>query len=358
MRLTVVFMWLAMPVWAQSPDQAARVAIAQLQNAQVALRSADASRDQIAALTETVQAYEAGLGALREGLRQVTAEEQVLTGDLTARRAELGQFLGVLSAISTTPQPALNVQSHRQIDAARAGMLVADVSAGLHAQAEALRIQLAQVQSLRALRDDAEQALQDGLAGVQDARAALGQAVSTRSDLPQPFADDPTQTALLLASTETLARFADGLSESLPAAGATLTPSGNLPLPVAGIVQPTQTGRDGFFIAAPPHALVTAPVAATILYAGPYREDGNVVILEPTAHVLFILSGMETSFGQVGQIVPAGTPLGLMGGDATAVNGILTENDANPDEVAMQTLYLEVRDGQSSVSPDAWFALE
>jgi len=195
----------------------------------------------------------------------------------------------------------------------------------------------------------------------------LSRAISERIDLPQRFVDDPVQTALLLSSTETLAAFASGLTDNLDAGTAPVDASaqkGSLPLPVQGQLlrrfdAPDAAGirRPGIIIAARPRALVTAPAAATILFTGPLLDYGNVIILEPAADVLFVIAGLSDVFGTAGQVIPAGTPIGLLGGDAPTANAILTQSEADTGGVASQTLYLEVRDGQTPVNPTDWFAL-
>ncbi|MDO6590986.1 hypothetical protein DS901_16240 [Loktanella sp. D2R18] len=358
MRFAVFLICLAAPVFGQSADTAARDAMAQLQAAQARLETAGDARDQIAALTQTVQAYEAGLAAARSGLRQLQAQETALTADLDARRAELGVLIGALATMSKTPRPVSRSQPQSPIDTVRAGMLAADVTQSLKGAADDLRAQIGQVHDLRVLRQETTDTLTAGMQGAQSARSSLGHAISARTDLPIRFEDDPVQTALLMSGSETLDAFADALATHLPDSEADLTKQGNLPLPVSGIVQP-QSGDDaGIYIATAPQALVTAPVDATILYVGPLLGDLNVIILEPAPDVVFIFAGLETLYGSAGQIVPAGTPLGTMGRNATEVNGILTENVGDDGEAGALPLYLEVRDGQSSVSPDAWFALE
>ena len=95
----------------------------------------------------------------------------------------------------------------------RAAMIVADVSRGMEAEAAKLRTDLEEVQVLRQLQESAARRLSDGLRGVQEARTALSQAVSDRTDLPRKFTEDPIQTGLLIASTETLGAFASGLAD-------------------------------------------------------------------------------------------------------------------------------------------------
>ena len=76
--------------------------------------------------------------------------------------------------------------------------------------------------------------------------------------------------------------------------------------------------RPGLTLATRPRALVTAPWPATIRYRGPLLDYGNVMILEPGGGYLLVLAGLDTVYGEVGEVVAAGAPLGLMGGAETA----------------------------------------
>ncbi len=356
MRVVVICVCLATTAVAQD---AAQDAATQLAAAQEQLQAAEGARDRIAALTQTVQAYEAGLAAMREEQRNIALNEAILADELSLRREEFAQLLGVLSAIGRTPQAVVRSHPQGPLNTVRAGMLVADVTPGLQNEVAELNTLLAETRQLRAAQDRASQTLANGLQEAQSARAALGQAVSERTDLPARFEDDPVQTALLVASAQTLDAFASQVADGRPDATVTLVASGDLPLPVAGIILPDDgSGRSGVRIAAEPRALVTSPVPATILFQGALLDYGTVVILEPAADVLFVLAGFAEVFGQAGQVLPAGAPIGLLGDGQGFDDGILTENLANARGQNAQALYLEVRQGQSPVNPDAWFALE
>lgn len=344
-------------------QQAAQEAALQLKEARAQLDAADNASDRIAALTGAVKAYEAGLSAMREGQRAIALREADLAAQLREKSEGMGQLLGVLSTISRTPRPVLRVHPAGPLNTARAGMLVADMTPALAAQADGLRELLAQTRTLQQAQNDATQSLADGLQGAQSARGALGQAISNRTALPTRFTDDSVQTALMIASAGTLGDFAAQIVQARPdqtaTLTATLTAAGNLPLPVAGIVLPDDgSGRAGVRIATAPRALVTAPAAATILFQGALLDYGTVVILEPAADVLFVMAGFAEVFGQTGEVLAAGAPIGLLGDDQRYDDGILTENDGIDVGARAQALYLEVRDGQGSVNTDAWFALE
>lgn len=356
MRIAAFLVFLTLPAMAQ---EAAQDAALKLQAAQEQLRAAETARDRVEALTQTVQAYEAGLAAMRQGQREIALQEAILADELVLRREELAQLIGVLSAISTTPQQVLRSGPLGPLETVRAGMLVADVTPGLEAEVARVTALLNDTRTLKEARTTAAESLVAGLQGAQTARAALGQALSERTDLPARFEEDPVQTALLVASAETLGAFAAQVADGRPAETTVLTAQGNLPLPVEGFVLPDDgSGRDGVRIGAAPRALVTTPVPATILFQGALLDYGTVVILEPAADVLFVMAGFDEVFGQTGQVLSAGDPIGLLGAAEGYDDGILTENAGFDTGQPVQALYLEVRQGQGPVNPDAWFALE
>ena len=114
--------------------------------------------------------------------------------------------------------------------------------------------------------------------------------------------------------------------------------------------------RPGLILATRPRALVTTPTAATIRYLGPLLDFGNVVILEPQAGLLLVMAGLDVVYGQAGQVLPSGSPVGLMGGKDAEIGTILSQAGEGAGTEASETLYIEVREDNAPVDPDAWFA--
>ncbi len=360
-------LWVGQALADTDPASAARDAATQLDQATVSLEEAASSRDRVRALTETVRAFEAGLAAMRDGLRRASTREAQLSQQLAVREAEIAQLLGVLQSIGGTPPPVLMLHPQGPLGSARSGMILSDVAPALNARADSLRSDLEEVQTLRLLQQSATDTLEDGLAGVQQARAELSQAIAERGDLPVRFTEDPVRLAILIASTETLSGFASGLSEittdEIVHSNADIsTRKGQLPLPVQGLVlhgagdaDAAGVRREGIVVAARPRALVTAPTAATIRYLGPLLDFGNVIILEPQPELLFVLSGLSEVFGEPGQVIPAGTPVGLMGGTDPEIGAILSLSSDGAGTDRSETLYIEVREGDGPVDPETWF---
>lgn len=349
---------------------AARRAAQALAQAAVTLQEAEGARDRVAALTRTVRAYEEGLTALREGLRRAAIREQAIRLAFEAKRAEIERLTGTLAGLERSPGPVLLLHPGGPLDTVRAGLLIAEIAPAVQAEADALKAELEEMALLRSLQQGAAATLTEGMAGAQEARLRLSQAISERAALPRRFADDPEALAAILDGADTLESFAAGLT-AVPLAGpAPAVPpfreaKGRLPLPVEATVlrrfgSPDAAGvaRPGLILATRPQALVTAPAAATVRYAGPLLDYGNVIVLEPAAGYLLVLAGLGQLFAGANEVVPAGAPLGLMGGASPSGAEFPGVGQQVGGTDRSETLYMELREGGAPVDPAEWFALE
>lgn len=355
------------PAQGSDPATDARTAAQALGEAAEALGRATGARNRVKALTEVIRAYEDGLEAMREGLRRAALREEVLLAELRAREDETARLLGVLQTMGRAPVPILMLHPSGPVGTARAGMILSEVAPALDARALDLREKVQDIAVLRALQQSAADKLAEGLEGVQDARTRLSQAIAEREDLPRRFTEDPVRTALLIASTETLEGFASGLSEiamdeapgSLPGIEAR---KGALPLPVEGVIlrraneaDAAGIARPGIVVAARPRALVTTPVPATVRYRGPLLDYGNVIILEPQSGILLVFAGLDIVYGRMGEVLPGGSPVGLMGGPGDGSDLLAAARHEQGGATRSETLYIEVRQDNEPVDPLAWF---
>lgn len=368
LRRTALCLLMLMPPPALAEDVAAEAAAASanLALAVQALQDASGARDRVSALTQTIRAYEEGLGALREALRQAAIREAGLQLQLDAKSEQVAQLLGVLSQLESEPGPLLLLHPSGPVGTVQSGMLLTEVTPALQAEADALRVQLTELRDLRALQVAAGETLKSGLATAQTARTTLSQAISDRTDLPRRFTEDPEVLRGLLESADTLEAFAGGLTLSENDNQDFTDQKGRLPLPAFGTVirradeaDAAGVRRPGITLATRAHALVTAPHAATIRYLGPLLDYGNVMVIEPGGGYLLVLAGMASVYGEVGEVVAAGAPLGLMGGaaDAAETDGILVSAENGSGARETETLYIELRAGSASEDPAEWFAL-
>lgn len=349
-----------------SPAKTAEQAAADLRQAIEALKAADSGKDRIAALTATIRAYETGLAALRQALRGAAVREAEISAGFEARRDQLGQLLGVMSSMEQNPAPMLMLHPSGPLGTARSEMILASVAPAVQAEADRLKAELTEMRNIRALQQETATMLQKGLDAVQGARTALAQAIQDRTDLPRRYLEDPEELRTLADNADTLDAFAAGLagleSDISPPRGDFGTTMGTLPLPVLGSVlrragEADAAGivRPGLLIATHPAALVTTPWPATIRYRGPLLDYGNVMILEPATGYLLVLAGMGSVFGETGDVLAAGDPVGLMGGEEkTAGTSGVAQDGSGAGRT--ETLYIELRQGGDTIDPGPWFA--
>lgn len=351
-------------LWAGAAAQAdpagrALAAARALEQATEAMQQASAGRDRIAALSGTIQAYEDGLVALREGLRDAQLREAALTRQFAAASTELTRLLSVLMATDRIDPSLALLHPDGALETARAAMLLGEVSPGLAREVAALREDLEDLRALRRARQFGLLALEQGLEAAQEARIALAQAIADRGPLPQRLVDSPESLAALARDAASLQEFAaelgqrSALGDASPVA-AFPAARGTLDLPVRATLlhrfaQPDAAGvtRQGLVLATAPEALVTAPWSATVRYAGPLSGHGQVIILEPAEGMLMVLAGLGETLAQTGEIIPQGTPLGNM----PAARGATTASGSRSE-----TLYFEMRQDGMPIDPEPWFA--
>jgi septal ring factor EnvC (AmiA/AmiB activator) len=117
---------------------------------------------------------------------------------------------------------------------------------------------------------------------------------------------------------------------------------GGTRLPVAGQVTTRYGEADrfgvtsrGLTVATRPGAQVVAPSAGSVMFAGPFRGYGLILIVEHPNGYHSLIAGLGRIDANVGQRVLAGEPLGVMG----------TPADGNPD------LYFELRRNGQPINP-------
>ena len=341
---------------AAEPAERAMAAARALEQATAAMQSASGGRDRIAALSQTIQAYEDGLVALREGLRDVQLRETTLARSFDGQSEDVARLLAVLLATGQISPDMALLHPEGALATARAGLLLAEVTPELAQQVAVLRADLDDLRALRRARQYGLLALEQGLEVAQAARVELSAAIAARGPLPRKLVDDPERLALLANDAATLDEFAAQLAANPLRAtdapvGALMAAFGTLQLPVRGTLlrgfqEPDAAGvaRPGLILATSAEALVTAPWSGTVRYAGPLADQGQVVILEPSENVLMVFSGLGALLVENGEILPQGAPLGTMPG-GQAETGQQRE-----------TLYFEFRRDGNPIDPAPWFA--
>ena len=333
---------------------AGREAAERLRAAQAETRRLADARVAAAAQLRGLETGTADAAARMDDLAQRRAAAQAR---LSERAADMAPLLPLIERLSLFPAETLLVVPAPPGDALRGLLVLKAMARQLETEAEALRDEEAETARLSAqitaqeARLAAAQAAQAQLAASLDrqiadakargqeaegdvaeasrrAAAQAAQADSLRAALAQidlsrrqaearahdeaAQADRHRQTAV---ATDARRRQAD---LAAPAGPGLAAPSGQLGAPVAGTVikafgEPGDAGpTTGISYQAPPSSRVVAPCGGRVVFAGPFRSYGVLLILDCGGGYHFVLAGLERLDVQVGHPVQPGEPVGVM----------------------------------------------
>ena len=344
-----------------------------------------------------------------ERLDELSAQRDYLRGSLMARREVLAEVLGALQRMGRNPPPAILVRPDDALSSVRSAIMLGAVVPELRAETEVLIADLNELARLAAsmeaergrlteamTRQIVERQRMNMLAEEKRRLQVRSQAQLAREqERAQELAEKAGSLEELIASLEAeidsvreaerLAREraeAERLAEAerraavadldaapdpaeetdMAAASqfaavpfAALT--GQVPLPVHGRIV-ARYGQDdeaggrlsGDIVRTHSGAIVTAPSDASVLYAGPFRSYGQLLILNAGEGYHLVLAGMSRISVRLGQSVVAGEPIGAMGEARVASIATSGDEESGPE------LYVEFRKEGKPVDPAPWWA--
>ncbi|TPJ50903.1 MULTISPECIES: murein hydrolase activator EnvC [unclassified Mesorhizobium] len=347
------------------------------------------------------------IGAKLEGLK---TQQQKIRASLMARRDVLAEVLGALQRMGLNPPPAILVKPEDALSSVRSAILLGAVVPELRQQTDRLLADLKEQTRVTA-SIEAERARLTAAVGEQTAeKKRLGMLLEAKQKLE---ADTQAQLSAERQHSEELAAKASSLKEliaSLEAqaernrkaadaakaaeagqaggdkaggdkagrdkAGGDMTASlpvpeanrlaaaapfsalqGQIALPVIGRIKRRFGAEDGNgavmlgdMVATQSGAIVTAPADGNVLYAGPFRSYGQLLILNAGDGYHVVLAGMSRISVATGQSVLAGEPVGAMGEARVASTSASKNGNATPE------LYVEFRKDGKPVDPTPWWA--
>ena len=342
-------------------------AIEALDLATANLTKAKKAKKRVKSLSQAIQSYEETLAILRISVRDLTLQQSQVQSVLDQNENEIMQLLGVLATVQKAPIAGQMLHPNGPLATARSGMIISDIVPILQENVDQLRDQVMVLKQLSETQHKAKGSLQKGLLELQNAHSNLGRAIVNREELPKRFIADPEKMEILVKASKDLETFAASVQSIALNEPSVSLPSvrdrkGNLNLPVRGKVlrkfnEADAAGikRSGIILATDPKAIVISPTAATIRYLGPLLDYGNVAILEPENGLLFVFAGMDTLYGEIGQVIPALSPIGLMPRQPNEVDKIFKTKANIYSGKLSETLYVEVRSGSETENPLDWF---
>ena len=342
-------------------------AIEALDLATADLKNANNAKKRIKSLSQAIQSYEETLAILRISVRDLTLQQSQVQDVLDQGENEIMQLLGVLATVQKAPIAGQMLHPNGPLATARSGMIISDIVPILQENVDQLRDQVMVLKQLSETQFKAQNSLQTGLLELQKAHSNLGRAIANREDLPKRFVANPEKLEILIKASKDLETFAASVQSIALNEPSVSLPSvrdrkGNLNLPVRGKIlrkfneaDGSGVKRTGIILATEPKAIVISPTAATIRYLGPLLDYGNVAILEPQNGLLFVFAGMDTIYGEIGQVIPALSPIGLMPSQSNEIDKIFKTQANISSGKLSETLYVEVRSGSDAENPLNWF---
>jgi len=331
---------------------------------------------------------EAKIAASEARLKPLDNNERSIRKSLDGRRAVIGEVLAALQRIGHRPPPALISSPEDALQTVRTAMLLGAVLPEMRQQVDALASDLTELVNVRKKIAAESDQLRIQVASLGDQRTRMTALIEERqrqqAEREKALEAERARAGDLAKQVDNLkdliAKLEQGLDPAIRAAREAartdsrpelsafrdpgrLAPAvafaslrGHVPIPVNGVKikefgAPDGLGgsEKGLSIATRTGAQVTAPGDGWVVYAGPFRSYGQLLILNTGGGYHILLAGMERISVDLGQFVLAGEPVAVMG-SGSHIASILATGSSQP------VLYVEFRKDGIPVDPGPWWA--
>jgi len=334
-------------------------------------------------LAAEVRTVEEDIDAANSRLAELAIADRDASLALEEQAATMAQTLAAMQRLSQRPTSALITKPESIETMARTSLLFDAILPPLRAQAEALR---QKIEAVDVIRNDIQQARsalqerQDKLDGDRSQLARLGEEKKRQQRaLGRALKQEQARIAALTREAKDLEDLMQKLSlpkrstvqpgfegvgqplDSLPFASA----RGKLNLPARGIVVSRFNSRvdrgirtKGIEVETGPRAEVTSVWDGNVMYAGVFRDYGQLLIISHGDGYHSLLAGLGRIDVGLSQWVLAGEPIGAMGTQNRKESAISSTSDQkNSPEARKPRLYLELRQKGRSIDPLPWIAV-
>lgn len=348
----------------------------------------DTLREELVEAAAAARKHEQGVIEHRQALARIGAEEKDKVETLEGRRHQLSDLLMALARHARRPPEALVALPANPEDTIRAALLLAAAVPELEAEASTLKADIDELETIRRSAAATRAELEKESAELARDQSRLEGLVAQRSKLQLQTRAERRKAQ---SDAERLAREARDIKDLMerletervkraanaaklaaeearrrpaglppPAALPAARPSGitefaGLPRPVApvtGRLLASFGGRDdggsvnrGVTLEVASGTAVLAPFAGRVVYAGPFRDYGQLLIIEHGEGYHLLLAGLGRIDSALGESVLAGEPIGILGSTVGAVAG---------GGGSLSRLYLELRRNGRPIDPMPW----
>jgi murein hydrolase activator len=342
-----------------------------------------------------VRNVEAEIIHTTERLKPLDEREQEIRASLEARRGKIGEVLAALQRIGRQPPPVILGRPEDALESLRTAILLGAVLPDMRHEMELLQASLAELERLRKEIKEERERLDRDLKMLADEGLRLTMLTEQRQrkqkEIEKTLATEREHAHELGRKANSLQELISGLERNLDGATRTariaaraneekkaldsgrvtaalkdpgrLAPAiafasakRHLPLPVNGVKIREFGASDGLggvekglSIATRHGSQVTAPCDGWVVYSGPFRNYGQLLILNAGDGYHVLLAGMERISVDLGQFVVTGEPVAVMGSRAQAAATIAAGS-------GQPVLYVEFRKDGTPVDPGPWWA--
>ena len=350
---------------------------------------------QIIETTARVAAVEDRIAKTQARIEPLDEREEALRGSLQQRRNLISELLAALQRIGREAPPALLIRAEDALQSVRSAMVLGAVLPEVRQQAEILSADLGELVRLRKEIAQERDKLARDLFVLAEERQRLSVLIDERqkrqSEAEQALGGEREHAHQLARAAGSLNALIGEIEQALDAAARAkravarasedrkaldgrpdlaalrdpgrLTPAvafsaakGLLPLPVSGerikeFGAPDGHGgtEKGLTLAGRPGSQITAPCDCWVVYAGPFRNYGQLLILNAGGGYHVLLAGMERISVDLGQFVVTGEPVAVMGGGDSSTG-------APAGDGSQPVLYVEFRKDGVPVDSGPWWA--
>jgi len=375
---------LALPTIAHAQDQQdAQQKLEQLKNeiderkaqqvalekkSQEALSEAERLSQDLVILARDIRIAEDNATRLEDRISILEAEEAHKKTLLDGKQSELLELLSALERLSKRPVALALLRPEEAITTARSASLLGTIVPDINDKAEVLKKELASLDKIQQDLSSQRFQLKNTLVRLTDHQLKVGSLVRRRQsearkasqsaqNIAQEIRRFAQEAATLKELIDKLAQRAAKKAKSVaklakpdrkkpnyrPTSRPITSLKGSLPFPVTGRVIKKFGAKEavgearGIKIESRPGAQVVAPYDGRIVFAGPFREYGQLLIIEHGNGYHSLMAGFGELYGAIGQWVLTGEPVGVM---AAAKK--------------LGPLYVELRRGGQAINPEPW----
>jgi septal ring factor EnvC (AmiA/AmiB activator) len=342
--------------------------------------AADATASRVAADLQNVkqrlvvvagiaQQHESDAAALEARLDGLEAAAHHKSTELARRHTEMAAMLAALQRLARHPPVALVALPTSPGDTVRSAILLRDGVPRIEEQAATLKTEIEGLAKLRGEIATERRALGDSLLALSEERARLEGLVREKGELERAarWASSAAQARMneLASKARDLRDLIERIEAERRRSVAAIPAKPQLPpmtprdpkpgiqeedadtsLPARGRVLAGFGDRSeggefrGIAIATRPAAQVVAPREGSVVFAGPFKGYGQLLIIEHGEGYHVLLAGLSRLDAATGDEVLAGEPVGVM----------------DPVSNGQPTLYVELRRNGQPINPIPWLA--